>query len=234
MMPSNALSHSTAPMKRKRKPRPPRSPSSSSDSTAEYKWNAFEMRALFCLIIKGEHLDTTRSGGPISDMDFASKLNKALNPAKTTTATTKNDKSVYDRDIPVADVADMLRRVLAKKRHAVDVVTRNPAAAVTRRQIAAFTRQLDFDGSVEEWADRRDVVLRERAELRHQLEKHTNNKDEDKTYRSISPDRAEENRRRLREIRSDRAEKLLAKWAMGHTFFEGEYWKEFPYVKTES
>ncbi|KAJ4419341.1 hypothetical protein N0V82_005029 [Gnomoniopsis sp. IMI 355080] len=182
-----------------------------SHTSGEYKWNSFEIRTLICLIIKGAHYDRK---GPVDPMDFADKLNKALNPVN---ATSERSKALFDRDIPVVDVQTMLRRILAKKSHAVDVVQRDPAATITKRQINAFIRQLDFDGGENEWADehRREKILAERAEMQRQLNKR-------KEGRPMSPERWEEAQDRLRDIQSPRALKLLSNWGMGRTFFEGE------------
>lgn len=181
------------------------------DPSSEYKWNSFEIRTLVCLIIKGAHYDTK---GPVDPMDFADKLNKALNPVK---PTTERVKALLDRDIPVKDVQKMLRRILAKKRHAVDVVERNPAATITKRQVNAFMRQLDFDGGEEEWTvgHRRDKVMAERQEMRRQLNKR-------KDGRPVSQERWQDSQERLRDIQSPRAQRLLSNWSIGRTFFEGE------------
>ncbi|KAJ4391748.1 hypothetical protein N0V93_005368 [Gnomoniopsis smithogilvyi] len=184
---------------------------SASDTSSEYKWNSFEIRTLICLIIKGAHYD---SKGPVDPMDFADMLNKALNPVK---ATTERSKALFDRDIPVDDVQKMLRRILAKKSHAIDVVLRDPAVAITKRQVNAFMRQLDFDGGENEWLDehRREKVMVERAEMRRQLEKRTEG-------RPMSQERWEHGQERLRDVQSPRAQRLLSNWGIGRTFFEGE------------
>lgn len=147
-------------------------------------------------------------------MDFADKLNRALNPVK---GVTERSKALFDRDIPVDDVQKMLRRILAKKRHAVDVAQRNPAATITKRQVNAFMRQLGFDGGENEWLDehRRDKVMVERAEMRRQLNQR-------KEGRPMSRERWEASQERLRDIQSPRAQRLLSDWGMGRTFFEGE------------
>lgn len=197
---------------------PTRSASSTSltapDPSGEYKWNSFEIRTLVCLIIKGAHYDRK---GPVDPMDFADKLNKALNPVK---ATNERSKALFDRDIPVNEVQKMLRRILAKKRHAVDVVQRDPAAAITKRQVNVFMRQLDFDGGQEEWLEghRREKVMAERSEMRRQLNKR-------KDGRPISQERWQDNQERLRDIQSPRAQKLLSNWSIGRTFFEGELYQ---------
>lgn len=150
-------------------------------------------------------------------MDFADKLNKALNPVKNTT---ERARALFDRDIPVNDVQKMLRRILAKKRHAIDVVERDPAAAITKRQVNAFMRQLDFDGGEEEWVigHRREKVMAERLEMRRQLNKR-------KDGRPISQERWQDNQERLRDIQSPRAQRLLSNWSIGRTFFEGELYQ---------
>lgn len=179
----------------------------------QHQWNSFEMRTLFCLIIKGEHQDRN---GLLSGKDFASKLNIALNPHDP--ATTKlTAAQLYARDIPVRDVADMLHRVLDKKRHAIDVVSRSNARAVTRRQINAFKRQLDFRGDEEEWAltGRKEHVERQNEELRRRMVK-------EKYGGRMTPARAEENRDALEDIEDDSARKLLEDWRIGRSFYEGE------------
>lgn len=182
-----------------------------SGPSGEHKWSSFEIRTLVCLIIKGAYCD---KDGPVDPIDFADKLNKALNPVK---AHTQDAEALFDRDIPVNDVHKMLRRILAKKRHAVNVIQRDPAAAITRRQINVFRRQLDFDGGELEWLDnhRRENVMAERAEMRRRL-------DEGKCSRPVGQETWKENQERLRDIGSPRAQKLLSKWSMGKTFFEGE------------
>lgn len=191
---------------------PARSLSSSAcDASSKHKWDSFEIRTLICLIIKGAHRN---SKGPVDPMDFADKLNKALNPVQTST---RSAKVLFDRDIPVDDVQEMLQRILARKSHAVDVVQRNPAASITKRQVNAFIRQLDFDGGESEWLDdfKREKVMAERAEMRRQLDKR-------REGRPMSQERWENNQERLQDIHSPRAHRLLSNWGMGKTFFQGE------------
>lgn len=178
----------------------------------EHQWNSFEMRTLFCLIIKGEHQDRN---GLLANIDLASKLNTALNPGK---PTGKKAEKMYARDIPVKDVGIMLRRVLDKKLHAVDVVSRSNARVVTRRQLRAFTRQLDFRGDAEEWAvtGRKAHVEREQAELKRRMDKHEDG-------RRISPERDADNRARKEEIEDYRAQRLIEDWRIGRSFYEGEF-----------
>lgn len=187
------------------------------DNEFEHQWNSFEIRTLFCLIIKGEHQDRN---GLLAPLDLASKLNKALNPEPLAGSKVSAEKEAqrFARDIPPYEVAAMLRRVLDKKRHAVDVVSRCPARTVTRRQLVAFTRQLDFRGDEEEWAltNRREHVQRVDRVLRYREEK-------EKDGRRMSPERVADNRERLEEVEDDRAQRLLKDWGIGHEFYEGEF-----------
>jgi len=172
------------------------------------------MRTLFTLIIKGEHQDRD---GLLPNIDFATKLNKALNPVDPAKSK-KTPEQLYARDIPAREVGAMLRRVLDKKRHAVDVVLRSDARAVTRRQLRAFTRQLDFRGDAEEWAltDRRAHERREREELRRRADKR-------KDGRRMTPEREEENRENKEDLEDHHTRRLLQGWGIGRSFWEGEF-----------
>ncbi|KKY33309.1 hypothetical protein UCDDA912_g06684 [Diaporthe ampelina] len=124
-------------------PQPAHSPSYDSPEPEAprtlWKWNHFEVRTLVCLIIKGEHKISK------DPMYLTDKLNRALNPASSAT------QPAYSRDIPHADVQDILKRILCKKSHAVGFSERNYSSLVTRAKVNAFMRNLGFDGSKDEW-----------------------------------------------------------------------------------
>lgn len=187
------------------------------DGDDEHRWSSFEMRTLFCMIINGQHKNS-ESGGPADPVDFADKLNKANNPGRASSMTAE---TFFSRDIPVNDVQRMLRRVLVKKIHAIDMINHNPARVVTRRQLKSFTRQLDLHGDEDEYSTNQRcngkfaaICAAERAELESQLDKRTQG-------RPVSRERQELARELLREIKSPRAHKLLTDWSMGHSFFQG-------------
>lgn len=199
------------------------SSTASDDSAAQsHKWTSFEVRTLICLIIKGEH---RASEDPI---DLADKLNTALSqPARPAAShyqeggrgesinTTK--KHNYDDDIAVAEVTAMLRRILAKRRHAVDLCERDPSGAVTRRKVRAFARSLDFGGGDDEWlaGGRREIVSAERAVALERLRARNEG-------RPASSGEVMERERRLEMLESPRAQRLLEEWGMGASFWEGE------------
>ncbi|KAF3770225.1 hypothetical protein M406DRAFT_66647 [Cryphonectria parasitica EP155] len=179
----------------------------SCDSIIPHEWTAFEIRTLICLIIKGEH---EISPEPI---DFATKLNKALNPRQADKETVQEH---FNRDIPVYDVQEMLQRILSKKKHAVDVSERHPTTVVTKAKIQAFVRSLDFDGSEEEWdvMGRKERAVVERSKMRARLET-------EKKGGELSPCHQDEKSRRRAVIEDDpNAQRLLAAWGMGSSFWE--------------
>lgn len=189
---SGASSHS--PDEEDGSPRPP---------SYKYKWNHFEVRALVCLIIKGEHLKTD------DPMHVSDKLNMALNPAS------MRKKPDYDRDIPHYEVQHMLKRILDKKLHAVDVSERDFRPTVTRTKLNAFMRSLGFDGSEDEWVTGRKEKMElegEERQRRFMIRKEG---------MGMSPKaRRERDRRRLM-MRDPRARRLLQGWGMGASFWEG-------------
>lgn len=179
-------------------------------ASAPHKWTSFEVRTLVCLIIKGEH---RASSDPIG---LADKLNTALHPPKraegenspptdTATATTQT----HNRDIPVSDVGAMLERILAKKKHAVDLCGRDPSGLVTKKKINAFMRGLDFNGGHREEAAAERAMARARLWARGER-------------RVVpSPREEDEDHRRREMIESPRAHKLLVDWGMGASFWGG-------------
>ncbi|ROV94639.1 hypothetical protein VSDG_06196 [Cytospora chrysosperma] len=191
------------------------SPSSSSSSQgahqgddsprpSSHKWNHFEVRTLVCLIIKGEHL---ASDDPMHITDM---LNLALNPASA-----RNNPS-YNRDIPHDAIQHMLKRILTKKMHAVDVSERDSRAAVTRTKVNAFMRSLGFDGSKDEWeAGRKDA-------MKVEVEKRQRRYMERKEGNLLSPRAYDERHRRKMMIREPRARRLLHGWGIGASFWEGD------------
>lgn len=206
---------------------------SKSPSQAPHKWTSFEVRTLVCLIIKGEHL-VARAGARATDhtdradrdgtMDLADKLNTALHPGDAA------------RDIPVADVEAMLRRVLARRRHAVDLCRRDGTDAVTKKKINAFMRALDFDGGDEEWTvgGRRVAAAAERPAALGRLMTRAAREEEGRGEAGVfgagppdppgeSEDEREDREARLEMIEDPRAYRLLVDWGMGATFWEGEF-----------
>lgn len=194
---------------------------SKSQSQAPHKWTSFEVRTLVCLIIKGEHLvaRATERADRDSTMDLADKLNTALHPGDAA------------RDIPVADVEAMLRRVLARRRHAVDLCRRDGTDAVTKKKINAFMRALDFDGGDDEWTvgGRRTAVAAERPAALARLMARAAREEEGRAGAGGPPappgeseDEREDREARLEMIEDPRAYRLLADWGMGATFWEGE------------
>lgn len=167
-----------------------------------WKWNHFEVRTLVCLIIKGEHKITK------DPMDLTDKLNRALNPASSGT------QPAYSRDVPHAEVQAMLKRILSKKSHAVDLSDRNYSAPVTRAKINAFMRNLDFDGSKVEWEEGRDEVVRVQTQkrlVRFMVRKEGGRR---------SPRSRDERDRRRMLLRDPRAKRLLRGWGIGASFWE--------------
>lgn len=171
-----------------------------------WKWNHFEVRTLVCLIIKGEHKISK------DPLDLTDKLNRALNPASSGT------EPAYTRDIPHAEVQAMLKRILSKKSHAVELSDRNYSVPVTRTKINAFMRNLDFNGSKDEWeAGRNDVV---KAETQKRLVRFMIRKEGGRP----SPRSRDERDRRRMLLRNPRAKRLLRGWGIGASFWEdGEY-----------
>lgn len=186
-------------------------------ASVSHKWTSFEVRTLLCLIIKGEH----HGSDPI---DVADKLNTALNGPEPPTKKRKKRgaatdtivvaKTNYDRDIPVADVQAMLARILAKKKHAVDLCARDPSRLVTTKKMRALTRQgLDFGGGDDEWragGRREEAAAAAAAERARRSRRCGGYPDEDK----------DESNRRREMVESPRARMLLVDWGMGASFWE--------------
>ncbi|KAK3322593.1 hypothetical protein B0H66DRAFT_620284 [Apodospora peruviana] len=125
-----------------------------------HKWTEFEMRTVYALISKGVH---KRPGG---ELTFSTALNEALNgkPGRSKRVMGKN---MYDDDIDVEDVIDMLHYVLDKKKGAVAFAERQNQHCLTRVVSRVFARtHLNFDGSLKEWEDlgRRDEVAAKRVQ----------------------------------------------------------------------
>lgn len=186
----------------------PLSPSHSAPQKA-HKWDNFEVRTLICLIIKGEHRIF-----PDDPMYLTDRLNNALNPER---ATTETAKKIYGSDIPMQDVQAMLKRILSKKKHAIDLSDRHRSNVITKRKITAFMRGLDFDGSEEEWkvGGRRDKMAVEGAKMRRRMMLR-------KEGGKLSSPEREDQDRRLAMLRSPRAQRLLVGWGIGASFWEGE------------
>ncbi|KAL1866207.1 hypothetical protein Daus18300_006871 [Diaporthe australafricana] len=179
------------------------SPEPEGPRTPPHKWNHFEVRALVCLIIKGEH---RVSKDPMYITDI---LNRALNPASS------GKKPAYNRDIPHDEVQEMLKRILLKKMHAVDVSERNVRSQVTRVKVNAFMRNLGFDGSKEEWKSGR--AKEARVENQKRLTRYMIRKE----GRRPSPRSQDETGRRRMLLREPRAKRLLRGWGIGASFWEG-------------
>ncbi|KAK7712550.1 hypothetical protein SLS64_004934 [Diaporthe eres] len=167
-----------------------------------WKWNHFEVRTLVCLIIKGEHKISK------DPMDLTDKLNRALNPASSAT------QPAYSRDIPHAEVQAMLKRILSKKSHAVDLSDRNYSAPVTRAKLNAFMRNFDFDGSKDEWKAGRGKVVR--VETQKRLVRFMIRKEGGRP----SPRSRDERDRRRMLLRDPTAKRLLRGWGIGASFWE--------------
>lgn len=173
---------------------------------APWKWNHFEVRTLVCLIIKGEH---KASKDPL---DLTDKLNQALNPASS------GNQPAYSRDVPHAEVQAMLKRILSKKSHAVDLSDRDSTATVTRTKLNAFMRNLGFEGSEKEWKQGRKQ--RVKVETQKRLVRYMVRKQGGRP----SPRSREERDRRRMLLREPRARRLLHGWGIGASFWEdGKY-----------
>lgn len=179
-----------------------------------HKWTTWEVRALICLIIKGEHRVYD------DPAYFTDKLNSALNPSPSVTNKSNGSSngetdapmrpSRSQQDIPHRDVQAMLKRILTKKKHAVEISQRDHTYNVTRKKMAAFMRNIDFDGSPEEWeAGRREKVLADGVKKQNKK-------------RITGRREKEERKRRKAMIRSPRAKNLLINWGIGASFWEGE------------
>ncbi|POS73373.1 hypothetical protein DHEL01_v208223 [Diaporthe helianthi] len=172
---------------------------------AQWKWNHFEVRTLVCLIIKGEH---RASKDP---MNLTDKLNHALNPAST------GGQADYSRDVPHAEVQAMMKRILSKKWHAVDLSSRDYSGTlVTRTKVNAFMRNLDFKGSKNEWVMGRKKDMQ--FETQKRLERYMVRKEGGRP----SPRSREERDRRRMLLREPRARRLLHGWGIGASFWEDE------------
>lgn len=169
---------------------------------APWKWNHFEVRTLVCLIIKGEH---KASKDPL---DLTDKLNHALNPASS------GNQPAYSRDVPHSEVQAMLKRILSKKSHAVDLSDRDCTATVTRTKLNAFMRNLGFDGGEKEWKQGRKQ--RVKVETQKRLVRYMVRKEGGRP----SPRSREERDRRRMLLREPRARRLLRGWSIGASFWE--------------
>lgn len=187
-------------------PEPDYSPSEDSPEPeaprTSWKWNHFEVRTLICLIIKGEHKTSK------DPMDLTDKLNRALNPASSGT------QPAYSRDVPHVDVQAMLKRVLSKKSHAVDLSDRIYTAPVTRTKLNAFMRNLGFDGSKDEWKSGRREEMK--VETQKRLVRYMVRKEGGRR----SPRSQDERHRRRMLLREPRAKRLLRGWGIGASFWE--------------
>lgn len=172
------------------------------EAPPSWKWNHFEVRTLACLIIKGEH---KVSNDP---MDLSDKLNHALNPSSS------GGQPDYSRDVPHAEVQAMLKRILSKKLHAVDLSERDYTTPVTRTKLNAFMRNLGFDGSKDEWD--RGRKRRVRVETQNRLVRYMVRKEGGRP----SPRSLDERDRRRMLLREPRARRLLRGWGMGASFWE--------------
>ncbi|ROW12539.1 hypothetical protein VMCG_00191 [Cytospora schulzeri] len=167
-----------------------------------HKWNHFEVRTLVCLIIKGEHLTSD------DPMHIADLLNMALNPNPS------RNNSSYRRDIPHDDIQHMLKRILSKKMHAVDVAERDTRPSVTRTKVNAFMRNLGFDGTKDEWMTGRKETMQVVGEKRQRRFMAR------KEHIALSPRTYDERHRRKMMIREPRARRLLHGWGIGASFWE--------------
>ncbi|KAH8782939.1 hypothetical protein F5883DRAFT_679769 [Diaporthe sp. PMI_573] len=174
------------------------------EAPPSWTWNHFEVRTLVCLIIKGEHKVSK------DPMDLTDKLNHALNPASS------GGQPAYSRDVPHAEVQAMLKRILSKKLHAVDLSERDYSAPVTRTKLNAFMRNLGFDGSKDEWDRGRKKHVR--AETEKRLVRYMIRKEGGRP----SPRSREERDRRRMLLREPRARRLLRGWGIGASFWEDE------------
>ncbi|KAG8165898.1 hypothetical protein KVR01_004450 [Diaporthe batatas] len=177
----------------------------SDEAHGPWKWNHFEVRTLVCLIIKGEHKVSK------DPMHLTDKLNQALNPGSA------GRNADYSRDVPLGEVQAMLKRILSKKSHAVDLCSRDYSGTpVTRAKVNAFMRNLDFDGSKMEWVNGRKMKMH--FETKKRLERYMVRKDGGR----LSPRPREERDRRRMLLREPRARRLLNGWGIGASFWEDE------------
>ncbi|KAI3394151.1 hypothetical protein diail_3161 [Diaporthe ilicicola] len=181
------------------------SPEPEAPRTLPHNWNHFEVRTLVCLIINGEHKVSK------DPMHITDKLNRALNPASSGT------KPAYGRDIPHDDVQAMLKQMLFKKMHAVDLAERNWQTPVTRAKVNAFMRNLSFDGGEAEWKSgrkRQVKIENQQRTTRYMIRKGGGR---------LTPRSRDERDRRRMLLREPRARRLLRGWGIGASFWQGGF-----------
>jgi hypothetical protein len=119
-----------------------------------HHWTKIELDIVLGLVCKGRHLQ-------LSTLEFATKLNEALNGSKSRTA--------YDNDIPVEDVRGLLAHIETEKKGSLAFIERQPHPHVmTRTKKRMFERNIPFTGSKQEWAAaRKDKVkaMKERDKM---------------------------------------------------------------------
>ncbi len=71
-------------------------------------------------------------------MGLTRELNRALDP-------------LHSSDIDVDAVRTMMETIETRKKAALAFIERQPTRAITRRQRLVFSRNIGFDGSIEEW-----------------------------------------------------------------------------------
>ncbi|KLU84236.1 phosphatidylinositol 4-kinase PIK1alpha [Magnaporthiopsis poae ATCC 64411] len=110
-------------------------------------WSTFELNAAIALICKGSH-----KVRPSSSSGFAVELNKALNSRRA---------NFHEGDIDERDIEDLLRFLLTENKAAVAFAERTMPACITRSKRMAFSRRIDFTGSMTEWdhGGRKDAVM---------------------------------------------------------------------------
>ncbi|KAI1333807.1 hypothetical protein F5Y15DRAFT_421517 [Xylariaceae sp. FL0016] len=130
------------------------------------RWTKFELNAVLALICKGEHLEKLRPRGRHGIqgrgdqlMSFTSQLNEALH----------GDSGRYEKDIQLRDVSELMAFLAEHRKGAFQYIDRQgPPYRLTRAKKMIFARELDFDGSLEEWmhGGRREKAAQETKELR--------------------------------------------------------------------
>ncbi len=118
----------------------PRSPSPS-----QRRWTAFETDTLLGLICKG--VDKT------GILRLTRELNKAVNP------------SGSGPIINLREAEAMLERIEKEKKAAIAFISRQRVGVVTRVQKQVFSRNLDFDGTREEWEAGRKAQVQPREAI---------------------------------------------------------------------
>lgn len=114
------------------------------ESSDGHEWSPFELRILYSLLLKGLHkvsLDPKKSKNRHRYMTISTELNKAIN----------NDD--LSKDIPVKSVAAMVKNIMKSNKGGMAYLdgASKYSGRMTRRVMQRFSRNFDFDGSIEEW-----------------------------------------------------------------------------------